>query len=211
MCELSVIFHEILVTVYDPLQPAPAATTVAACVRTQGDALAAWWAGLPPFLALDAAALPAYAPPSHVVTLNCLYHTFTILLFRPALVRNNRGRYADRTDGGGGDGDGYDDDDDEDPSRHLARCVDAAVAIAAIFDLFCRTFGENHCISSLSYSLYIATSIFLLQVQAVPSDARARRRLVFCVQYLERVQVINRGTYRPSSFSPLFLFRPSTG
>ncbi|KAK8045453.1 C6 transcription factor [Apiospora rasikravindrae] len=140
MCELSVIFNQILINIYDPLQQ------------------------LSPSIIEDC-----------VLTLNSLYHTFKILLFRPTLVKRSRQSSGERTQN----------------QDHLKICVASAVSIAAIFDLFCRTFGEDHCITSLSYSLYIATSIFLLQVQALPGDTQALRRLLFCVQYLERVQTIN--------------------
>ena len=106
-----------------------------------------------------------------------LYHTLKILLFRPTLVKRSRQTSGERTQN----------------QDHLRICVASAVSIAAIFDLFCMTFGEDHCITSLSYSLYIATSIFLLQVQALPGDTQALSRLLFCVQYLERVQSINPG------------------
>ncbi|KAK8124229.1 hypothetical protein PG999_004147 [Apiospora kogelbergensis] len=176
MCELSVIFNQILINIYDPLHQL-SQSVIEGCVRTEGAALQSWWDALPHFLRIDTDNIPAYAPPSHIVTLNSLYHTFKILLFRPTLVKRSRQTSGERTQN----------------QDHLRICVASAVSIAAIFDLFCRTFGEDHCITSLSYSLYIATSIFLLQVQALPGDTQALRRLLFCVQYLERVQSINPG------------------
>ncbi|KAK7931107.1 hypothetical protein PG985_001819 [Apiospora marii] len=174
MCELSVIFNQILINIYDPLQQL-SPSIIEDCVRTEGAALQSWWDALPHFLRIDTDNIPLYAPPSHIVTLNSLYHTFKILLFRPTLVKRSRQSAGERSQN----------------QDHLRICVASAVSIAAIFDLFCRTFGEDHCITSLSYSLYIATSIFLLQVQALPGDTQALRRLLFCVQYLERVQTIN--------------------
>ncbi|KAK6821852.1 fungal-specific transcription factor domain-containing protein [Apiospora arundinis] len=174
MCELSVIFNQILINIYDPLQQL-SQHVIDDCVRTEGAALQSWWDALPHFLRIDTDNIPLYAPPSHIVTLNSLYHTFKILLFRPTLVKRSRQNSGERTQN----------------QDHLRICVASAVSIAAIFDLFCRTFGEDHCITSLSYSLYIATSIFLLQVQALPGDTQALHRLLFCVRYLERVQTIN--------------------
>ncbi|KAK7943933.1 uncharacterized protein PG986_013046 [Apiospora aurea] len=174
MCELSVIFNQILINIYDPLQQL-SPSIIEDCVCTEGQALQTWWDALPHFLRIDTDNIPLYAPPSHIVTLNSLYHTFKILLFRPTLVKRSRQSSGERTQN----------------QDHLRICVASAVSIVAIFDLFCRTFGEDHCITSLSYSLYIATSIFLLQVQALPGDSQALRRLLFCVQYLERVQTIN--------------------
>lgn len=202
MCELSVIFNQILINIYDPLQQL-SQHVIDDCVRTEGAALQSWWDALPHFLRIDTDNIPLYAPPSHIVTLksvllpipipitprlthpSSLYHTFKILLFRPTLVKRSRQNSGERTQN----------------QDHLRICVASAVSIAAIFDLFCRTFGEDHCITSLSYSLYIATSIFLLQVQALPGDTQALHRLLFCVRYLERVQTINPGESTGSSWS----------
>ncbi|KAM0515433.1 hypothetical protein ACHAPE_005958 [Trichoderma viride] len=49
----------------------------------------------------------------------------------------------------------------------------------------------NYCVLSLAYSLYIASSIFLLQVQAAPDDAQALRRLSYCIQALKQVKTFS--------------------
>jgi hypothetical protein len=86
--------------------------------------------------------------------------------------------------------------EDEGPhpmQNHLVECVTSATSIIAIFDLFCRTFSINHCVLSLSYSVYIAASIFLLQVQATPEDQQAVRKLNFCVRALHQAKNVNPG------------------
>lgn len=63
--------------------------------------------------------------------------------------------------------------DDENPRQvqdYLVECVTSATSIIIIFDIFCRTFGSNYSVLSVSYYVYIAASIFLLQVQAIPND-----------------------------------------
>ena len=81
-----------------------------------------------------------------------------------------------------------------DPS-HLVECISSATAIITIFDLFRRTFGEGYCVLSLSYSVYTAASIFLLQIQASTyQDDQTLRRLQFCTEALERVKIFNPGT-----------------
>lgn len=69
MCRLSVIFNEILIHMYDPLSQ-NADAEVHECLRTQELAFQEWWDQLPPHLKIDPSALPALAPPSHIVTLN---------------------------------------------------------------------------------------------------------------------------------------------
>jgi hypothetical protein len=55
--------------------------------------------------------------------------------------------------------------------------------------LFCRTFGESRVILSLSYSVYTAASIFLLQIQAPGGfDAQVSRKLNYCVTALEHAK-----------------------
>lgn len=59
------------------------------------------------------------------------------------------------------------------------------ICLALQYDLFCRTFGHGRVILSLSYSVYIASSIFLLQIQASDElDAQVARRLKFCITAL---------------------------
>ena len=94
--------------------------------------------------------------------------------------------------------------------NHLVECISSATSIIAIFDLFCRTFGDDYCILSLSYSVYTAASIFLLQVQAatgpVAGEEMTVRRLEFCIKALERVGRINPGEFfcvRNTSFDIL--------
>lgn len=83
-------------------------------------------------------------------------------------------------------------------SRHgyLVECVTSATAIIAMFDLYCRTFGLDHCVLPIVYSVYISASIFLMQVQAAPEDQSALRRLEFSIQALNQVEAAN-----PSKFS----------
>ncbi|RFU29537.1 hypothetical protein B7463_g6803, partial [Scytalidium lignicola] len=173
MCPLSVILNQILVHLYNPFRPNTDAD-IEGCVEREGHALSAWWDDLPVFLRIDPKNLPYYCPPSHIVTLNCLYHAFRILLYRPMLSRGalTTSRRPD--------------------PEHFIECVSSATSIIAIFDLFCRSFGYNRCVLSLAYSVYTAASIFLLQVQAATTrDDQAFRRLEFCMRGLDRVKEAN--------------------
>lgn len=77
--------------------------------------------------------------------------------------------------------------------RYLVDSVTSATSIIRIFDLFCRTFTMNFCVLSLAYCVYIASSIFLLQVQATPDDRQAMRKLTYCIQCLQQVRQISPG------------------
>ncbi|GKT50588.1 nitrogen assimilation transcription factor nit-4 [Colletotrichum spaethianum] len=173
MCRLSIVFNEILVHMYDPVRP-NSQTEMQDCLAKQEVALRQWWDELPPHLKIEPTALPALAPPSHIITLNVLYRTFKILLYRPML--SQRSRVGENL---------------QPVQRYLGECVTSATGIIAIFDLFCRSFGISHCVLSLSYSVYIAASIFLLQVQSSVEDTQALRRLEYCVRILASVKRIN--------------------
>ncbi|KFY97135.1 hypothetical protein V498_02238 [Pseudogymnoascus sp. VKM F-4517 (FW-2822)] len=173
MCQLSEIFNQILIHIYDPLQE-NSEDEIQTCLMVEGEALKLWWKDLPNFLRIDPREMPLQCPPSHIVTLNCLYHTFTILLYRPMLFQ--RSEVTDQK---------------PDPN-HLVECISSATSIIAIFDLFCKTFGDSYCILSLSYSVYTAASIFLLQIQAGMSrDEQTLARLKFSIYSLERVKSTN--------------------
>jgi hypothetical protein len=77
--------------------------------------------------------------------------------------------------------------------QHLIECVSSATCIIGIFELFRQTFDEKLCTLSLAYSVYIASSIFLLQVQADPDDQQAMKKLEYCINTLQRSSKINYG------------------
>uniref|UniRef100_A0A8H7N845 Zn(2)-C6 fungal-type domain-containing protein n=1 Tax=Bionectria ochroleuca TaxID=29856 RepID=A0A8H7N845_BIOOC len=160
----------ILVHMYDPLFQ-NTVEEVEECLYTQEAAFQQWWNELPLFLRIDPNALPSISPPSHIVTMNCLYHTFRILLYRPMLTRGVK------TDG-----------EPAPVHSYLFQCVTSATSIIAIFNLFVSTFGIKYCVLSVSYSVYIAATIYLLQVQAFPGDSHALHRLAFCIRVLSEVK-----------------------
>ncbi|QPC75298.1 hypothetical protein HYE68_006050 [Fusarium pseudograminearum] len=161
-CRLSVIFNEILIHMYDPLLENTEAE-MQECLQTQDPAMKLWWDQLPPYLKIELSAMPELAPPSHIVTM------------KPMLSWQV-----------------YPEDEGPHPMQnHLVECVTSATAIIAIFDLFCRTFTISHCVLSLSYSVYIAATIFLLQVQATPENQQAVRKLNFCVRALQQAKTVN--------------------
>jgi hypothetical protein len=151
MYSLSVIFNQILRYMYDPQQHHNGLERQK-CLEEQGDALNFWWNGLPEYLRIEAASLPDHAPPSHIVTLNCLFHTFKILLYRLMLFASTASPRTLAPE-----------------TRNPGECITSATSIVAIYDLFCRTFSNRRVVLALAYSLYTAASIFLLQFQATSS------------------------------------------
>lgn len=119
--------------------------------------------------------------------LSCLYHAFRILLYRPMLTGRGQREFHDASA----------------IKRYLVESVTSATSIIAIFDLFCRTFTMNFCLLSLAYCVYIASSIFLLQVQAAPDDHQALRKLDYCIQCLQQVRQISPGMALSSALSVL--------
>ncbi|KAI2791135.1 hypothetical protein POX_c03991 [Penicillium oxalicum] len=175
MCGLAEILNQILIHIYDPMRQNTEAEFFE-CVQEQAKNLSEWWNELPSYLKLVAADLPPYSPPSHIMTLNCFYHTVNILLHRPILC--SRAPLKTRSEP-------YD-------KSHLVQCLASATSILSLFDLYRRTFGDNHVVLSLAYSIYTAASIFLLEIQALKYAAPGTLdKLRFCILALERIQRSN--------------------
>lgn len=68
MCQLSEIFNQILIHIYDPMGQ-NSEMEINNCLASEGDSLRRWWQDLPDFLRIDVKALPSQCPPSHIVTL----------------------------------------------------------------------------------------------------------------------------------------------
>ncbi|KAM0217778.1 hypothetical protein ACHAPA_001352 [Fusarium lateritium] len=79
-CQLSVIFNEILIHMYDPLLENTEAE-MQECLQTQDPAMKVWWEQLPPYLKIELSAMPELAPPSHIVTMN-VYIAASIFLLQ---------------------------------------------------------------------------------------------------------------------------------
>ncbi|KAL1957265.1 hypothetical protein VTO42DRAFT_6171 [Malbranchea cinnamomea] len=175
MCSLSEILNQIIIHIYDPVRQSTD-TQILNCVEEQGRNLEKWWNDLPPFLKLVVTNLPPYCPPSHIVTLNCIYHTTNILLHRPMLCsRQFRGSQHKANN-----------------ANHLVQCLSSATSIIALYDLYRRTFGDAHVVLSVAYSLYTAASIFLLEIQALKYASTATiEKLRYCIVALGRVKNAN--------------------
>ncbi|KAI2924079.1 transcriptional regulator family: Fungal Specific TF [Aspergillus niger] len=168
MCGLAEILNQILIHIYDPLRQV-SEVEYYNCIQEQAANLADWWEELPDYLKLLPMDLPPYSPPSHIVTLNCLYHTINILLHRPVLCSKSNRESNDKS--------------------HLIQCMTSATTILTLFDLYRRTFGDSHVVLSLSYSVYTAASIFLLEIQALKYAAPGTLdKLKYCIYALERVK-----------------------
>ncbi|ODH17070.1 hypothetical protein ACO22_06294 [Paracoccidioides brasiliensis] len=175
VCSLAEILNQIIIHIYDPIRKSTEAEFLR-CVQQQSSNLEKWWGELPVFLKLIVDDLPPYSPPSHIVTLNCLYHTTNILLHRPTLCSRPFRVSSQVTDN----------------AKPLVQCISSATSIITLFDLYRRTFGDGHVVLSIAYSIYTAASIFLLELQALryacPSTLA---KLRFCMVTLDRVTSAN--------------------
>ncbi|KAL2853386.1 C6 transcription factor [Aspergillus pseudoustus] len=169
MCGLMEILNQILIHIYDHHRQV-SESEFHTCVREQSRNLIGWWDELPEHLKLVPNELPPYSPSSHIVTLNCLYHTINILIHRPILCSKWSREAYDKS--------------------HLVNCITSATAILSIFGMYRRTFGDSHVVLSIAYSVYTAASIFLLEIQALKYAASGTLdKLKFCILALERVKV----------------------
>ncbi|KOC07142.1 putative C6 transcription factor [Aspergillus flavus AF70] len=169
MCGLAEVLNQILIHIYDPIRQVSEAEFYN-CVIEQARNLAEWWDELPDYLKLVPTSLPPYSPPSHIVILK--YATLTFYYIVHALTMPSLQESYDKS--------------------HLVQCMTSATAILSLFDLYRRTFGDAHVVLSLSYSVYTAASIFLLEIQALKYAAPGTLdKLKFCIFALERVKVSN--------------------
>ncbi|KLJ07279.1 hypothetical protein EMPG_17226 [Blastomyces silverae] len=175
MCSLTEILNQIIIHIYDPIRKSTEAE-FQTCVAQQSRNLERWWDELPAFLKLIVDHLPPYSPPSHIVTLNCVYHTTNILLHRPTLCSRPFRGSAQVTSN----------------AKPLVQCISSATSIIALFDLYRRTFGDGHVVLSMAYSIYTAASIFLLEMQALRyASPSTLDKLRFCIAALTRVTAAN--------------------
>ncbi|PGH30427.1 hypothetical protein GX50_06801 [[Emmonsia] crescens] len=175
MCSLTEILNQIIIHIYDPIRKSTEAE-FHTCVAQQSRNLETWWDELPVFLKLIVDHLPPYSPPSHIVTLNCVYHTTNILLHRPTLCSRPFRGSAQETNN----------------AKPLVQCISSATSIIALFDLYRRTFGDGHVVLSMAYSIYTAASIFLLEMQALRyASPSTLDKLRFCIAALTRVTAAN--------------------
>ncbi|GAB7334619.1 hypothetical protein MBLNU13_g06585t2 [Cladosporium sp. NU13] len=165
-CALSKILNAVLVTMYNPVKEGTL-SEVAKCALEEEQKLGKWHENLPAHLTISVHSLPEQCPPSHIITLK-------ILLHRPLLTTYGK----------------QDDADDPQNSHHLRQCLEAANSTLVIFNFFTRSFGDGHVITSQAYTVYIAASVFLLQVQATKDFAsQAMENLRYCVDALERIKM----------------------
>lgn len=174
MCSLSEILNRVLQQLYNPTRKVNE-DEASLYIREEASSLHSWMSALPPFLYIDTKTPPQYCPPSHIATLNFVFHIVTILLHRPMLYM----RRSDRERPNAG-------------TEHTAECMSSAISIVRLFELYRETFGDGHVVLIIGYSLYMAVSVFLLEAQASKEGSLAPSTLShlhFCVQALERVKV----------------------
>ncbi|KEF52289.1 uncharacterized protein A1O9_11529 [Exophiala aquamarina CBS 119918] len=105
-----------------------------------------WLISLPPQLRISPDQMPQLAPPAHIMSLNLLYHSTTILLHRPVIL-------------------GAHDLNAPDPARSYLICVQATAAIHDLILLQANTFGLSHISFLNAYTVYIAATVAVLRFE----------------------------------------------
>lgn len=154
LCKLSIILNDLMHGIYSPTAAVhhgshgsdpskPALDTP--FMRIARD-LHEWWLALPPYLRIAPDRLPALAPPSHIVSLNVLYHTTIILLHRPFILGAR---------------------DLSQPAAHKSytACISATAAVHDLLMLQANTFGFSHLTYMNAYAAYIAATIAVLRFE----------------------------------------------
>lgn len=105
-----------------------------------------WLTNLPARLRINPDPVPTLAPPTHIMSLNLLYHTTVILLNRPVIL-------------------GAKDFSAPGPARSYQICIQATAAIHDLIMLQANTFGLSHVSYLNAYSVYIAATIAVLRFE----------------------------------------------
>jgi hypothetical protein len=170
LCKLSMILSTIMLEIYgssqeprnDGEQPSSQGTKSFAFIRISSS-IQKWWIDLPEHLRLNVKNLPDFSPPLHILSLNLLYHTTSILLHRPFIV-------------------GATEFQSPAISRSYQICMASCASIHDLLELLTNTFGYGHTTYLNCYSTYIAATIavihFQLQEESVvvpPSDVPSEK------------------------------------
>jgi hypothetical protein len=179
---LSMILSTIMLEIYgssqdprnDGEQPSSQGTKSFAFIRISSS-IQNWWIDIPEHLRLNINDLPGLSPPLHIVSLNLLYHTTSILLHRPFII-------------------GATEFQSPAISRSYQICMTSCVSIYDLLELLTNTFGYGHTTYLNCYSTYIAATIavihFQLQEESVvvpPSDIPSEKLgLKFFLAFLQK-------------------------
>jgi hypothetical protein len=152
LCKLCVILNDVLQEIYSPETTARRDEDSTAESKVSGDEpfvrisrdLRDWLVCLPPHLRIAPDQMPQLAPPVHIVSLNLLYHTTVILLYRPVVL-------------------GARDISQAGPAKAFQICLQATAAIHDLLILQSNTFGLS-IISYLNvYCAYIAATVAVVR------------------------------------------------
>ncbi|KAH8784721.1 putative Zn(II)2Cys6 transcription factor [Hyaloscypha finlandica] len=153
LCKLSMILSTIMLEIYgssqeprpDGDQQSSQSTKNSAFIRIS-TSIQKWWIDLPEHLRLNIKNLPDASPPLHIVSLNLLYHTTSVLLHRPFII-------------------GATEFETPAISRSYQICIAACASIHDLLELLTNTFGYVHTTYLNCYSTYIAATIAVLHFQ----------------------------------------------
>ncbi len=155
LCRLSIILNDLMHGIYSPAAAARrGAEDSDVSNKTGHDTpfmrvardLREWWISLPPYLRIPPDQMPSLAPPTHIVSLNVLYHTTIILLHRPYILSGS---------------------DLSQPAVHksYSACATATAAVHGLLMLQANTFGYSHLTYLNAYAAYIAATIAVLRFE----------------------------------------------
>lgn len=154
-CQLCVIIEEVLATLYS--KPHCAQNHLQGFLDRLIDKLATWVRGLSSHLFVREDSKSVSCPPLHILLLNLLYHATIILLCRPYRSKQDRARKMATT---------------------------AAEMIDRLFVLHIRRFRFRVITYLESYTMFVASTINILDLKDGIDEEAAGARLDFCLEIL---------------------------
>lgn len=155
-CQLCVIIDEVLATLYS--KPHSAQNHLQGFLDRSIDKLEAWVRGLSSHLFVREDSRSVSCPPLHILLLNLLYHATIILLCRPYRSKQQRARKMATT---------------------------AAEMIDRLFVLHIRRFRFRVITYLESYTMFVASTINILDLKDGIDVEAAGARLDFCLEILQ--------------------------
>ena len=157
MCKLSIILNDLMHGIYSPTAATRRGTEEALNVDATKPSLDTpfiriardlreWWISIPSYLRIPPDQMPSLAPPTHIGSLNILYHTAIILLHRPYIL-------------------GHRDLDQPATQKSYTAAVAATAAVHDLLVLQANTFGLSHLTYMNAYAAYIAATIAVLRFE----------------------------------------------
>ncbi|KAM0715662.1 hypothetical protein Q7P37_009160 [Cladosporium fusiforme] len=170
-CKLSIISESIIANLYAEKSAMTSPTSTFQALPSLRDKLHHWRSSLPAHLNLQWSDMSSFDILPHTLSLMAMYHSLTILLFRP-FVSDGHLRALDTSNA----------------SHSFTVCAAAATEIHSILRIYEKHFCLKTCPYFLSYATYASGTIHARVAAQRPADSQSQKMLRRCLEVLSQQQ-----------------------